>query len=111
MVEMTKMAGGLFQKINAFYGTLSDENAKAQFRADYTKLAETRFGLPPSRIDTNSSRLLPPGVWDLRRSMRKLSLRQNEPLLSHPKKHGLKQTGLTRCYCLDENRSTRPVLS
>jgi hypothetical protein len=58
MIEMTKMAEGLFQNINAFYGTLKDENAKAHFRGDYTKLAETRFGLTASRTDTNSSRLV-----------------------------------------------------
>ena len=57
MVEMTRMADGLFQKVNAFYGALQDENTKAQFRADYIKLAETGFGLPPSRTDTNGSRL------------------------------------------------------
>jgi hypothetical protein len=46
-----------FQKINEFYGTLTDENAKAQFRADYVRLAETRFGVPQSRSDTNNDRL------------------------------------------------------
>lgn len=57
MVEMTKMADGLFQRISAFFGTLNDETAKSEFRSAYTRLAETRFGVPPSRSDTNSSRL------------------------------------------------------
>jgi hypothetical protein len=56
-VETTKMAEGLFQKINEFYGTLKDESAKMTFRADYKRLAETRFGLPSSRSDTTKSRL------------------------------------------------------
>lgn len=57
MVEMTKMADGLFQRISAFFGTLNDETAKSEFRSAYTRPAETRFGVPPSRSDTNSSRL------------------------------------------------------
>jgi hypothetical protein len=56
-VETTKMAECLFQKINEFYGTLKDESAKMNFRVDYTRLAETRFGLPSSRSDTTKSRL------------------------------------------------------
>ncbi len=57
MVEMTKMADGLFQRISAFYGTLNDETAKSAFRSAYNRLAETTFGVPPARSDTNSSRL------------------------------------------------------
>jgi hypothetical protein len=57
MVKMTQLADGLFQRISAFYGTLNDETAKSEFRNAYTRLAETRFGVPPARSDTNSSRL------------------------------------------------------
>jgi hypothetical protein len=57
MVEMIRMAERLFQKINEFHSTLKDESAKANFRADYTRLAETRFGLSSSRSDTAKSRL------------------------------------------------------
>ena len=56
-VEMTKMADRLFQKINEFYGTLADESAKTGFRNDYIRLAETGFGLKPTRSDTSKSRL------------------------------------------------------
>jgi hypothetical protein len=56
-VETTKMVECLFQKINEFYGTLKDESAKTNFRADYKSLAETSFGLPSSRSDTTKSRL------------------------------------------------------
>lgn len=54
MVQKTKMADRLFQKINGFYGSLKDENAKTRFRADYVKLAETKFGLPRTSSDTNN---------------------------------------------------------
>ena len=37
MVEMTKMADGLFQRISAFFGTLNDETAKSEFRSAYTR--------------------------------------------------------------------------
>ena len=57
MVQKTKMADRLFQKINGFYGSLKDENAKTRFRADYVKLAETKFGLPRTSSDTNNGRL------------------------------------------------------
>src|SRR6476661_1502952 len=58
MVHKTEMANQLFQNINGFYGTLKDENAKAQFRSDYVRLAEMRFGLPATLSDTNNSRLV-----------------------------------------------------
>ena len=57
MVEMTKSADRLFQKINEFYATIGDEQAKTQFRTDYIRLAEAGAGIPPSRSDTNKSRL------------------------------------------------------
>jgi curved DNA-binding protein CbpA len=57
LADMTRLADRLFQKINEFYGTLTDENAKAQFRADYVRLAETRFGVPEARSETTGGRL------------------------------------------------------
>jgi hypothetical protein len=57
LIDMTRLADRLFQKINEFYGTLTDENAKAQFRADYVSLAEKRFGVPESRSETSSAKL------------------------------------------------------
>lgn len=56
-VYKTEMANQLFQNINGFYGTLKDENAKAQFRSDYVRLAEMRFGLPTGNSATTNNRL------------------------------------------------------
>ena len=56
-VHETEMANQLFQNINGFYGTLPDETAKSQFRAEYVRLAETRFGLPPARSATTNNQL------------------------------------------------------
>jgi hypothetical protein len=66
-----------FQKINEFYGTLTDENAKAQFRADYVRLAETRFGVPQSRSDTNNDRLAAL-ILDHSRKMKKVETTQEK---------------------------------
>jgi hypothetical protein len=57
MVYKTEMANQLFQNINGFYGALKDGSAKAQFRADYVRLAEMRFGLPTGNSATTNNRL------------------------------------------------------
>jgi hypothetical protein len=41
----TANRSGSFNKNNEFYGTLKDENANPQFRADYTRLAEVKLEL------------------------------------------------------------------
>jgi len=46
-VYKTEMANQLFQNINA----------KAQFRTDYVRLAEMRFGLPTGNSATTNNRL------------------------------------------------------
>ncbi len=52
------MADSLFRRINEFYASLTDENAKAQFRADCAKLVDTGFGPPSSRTGTSKNKLV-----------------------------------------------------
>jgi hypothetical protein len=57
IVERTKMADTLCQKVNEYHALLQDENAKVQFRRDYKALIEAKLPAATGRI-TSRSRVL-----------------------------------------------------
>src|ERR1700745_763148 len=44
VLQKQAMADRLCQKINEFYGSLTDDQARSQFRANYRTLVENKFG-------------------------------------------------------------------
>jgi hypothetical protein len=58
IVERTKMADRLCQKVNAYHALLQNENARVQFRTGYKALIERSLSPPTPPLFTNKSGLI-----------------------------------------------------
>jgi hypothetical protein len=58
MPEKEAMTDRLCQKVNEFYASLTDDQARSQFRANYRTLAETKFGSSPASAPTTQAPLI-----------------------------------------------------
>jgi hypothetical protein len=58
MPQKEAMADQLFQKINEFYASLTEEGARSQFRADYRTLVEAKFAPSPNSAPATQAQLI-----------------------------------------------------
>jgi hypothetical protein len=58
ILQKQAMADRLCQKVNEFYASLTDDQARSQFRANYRTFAETGFGSSPSSVPTAQAPLI-----------------------------------------------------